>query len=76
MKENKAGSLRNLTVEELEAKLRTLREEVFNLRFRNSMAQLDNPLRLRGVRRDIARIETVLHEHRRGIRSVAVQEGK
>lgn len=76
MKENKAGSLRNLTVDELEAKLRTLREEVFNLRFRNSMAQLDNPLRLREIRRDIARIETVLQEHRRGIRSVAVQEAK
>lgn len=74
MKENKAANLRSQTVDELEGKLRQLREEVFNLRFRNSMAQLDNPLRLRYVRRDIARIETVLNEHRKGIRSVAVQE--
>lgn len=70
MKENKPASLRNHTVPELEAKLKQLREEVFNLNFRNSMAQLDNPLRLREVRRDIARIETVLNEHRKGIRMV------
>jgi len=73
VKENKAVNLRNMTVGELELKLRQLREEIFNLRFRNSMAQLDNPLRLRGVRRDIARIETVLAEHRQGIRQVAAQ---
>ena len=71
MKENKPTNLRSLTVPELEGKLRQLREEVFNLTFRNSMAQLDNPLRLREVRRDVARIETVLHEHRKGIRMVA-----
>ena len=71
MKENKPANLRNQSVVELEAKLRQLREEVFNLRFRNSMAQLDNPLRLREVRRDIARIETVLHEHHKSIRTVA-----
>ena len=71
MKENKAGNLRNQSAGELEAKLKQLREEVFNLRFRNSMAQLDNPLRLREVRRDIARIHTVLHEHHKGIRKVA-----
>ena len=74
MKENKATNLRSLTVDELHAKLKQLREEIFNLRFRNSMAQLDNPLRLREVRRDIARIETVLEEQRKGIRAVAVSE--
>jgi large subunit ribosomal protein L29 len=71
LKENKAGNLRNLTEVELDAKLRQLREEMFNLRFRNSVAQLDNPLRLREVRRDIARILTVMREHRHGIRPVA-----
>jgi large subunit ribosomal protein L29 len=71
VKENKAGNLRNHSIGELEAKLKQLREEIFNLRFRNSMAQLDNPLRLREVRRDIARVHTVLHEHRQGIRKVA-----
>ncbi len=68
MKENKAGNLRDMTEAELGAKLQHLREETFNLRFRNSVAQLDNPLQLRGVRRDIARVLTVQQEHRRGVR--------
>ena len=75
MKENRAIQLRGLTVQELEVKLHTLREEIFNLRFRNSVQQLDNALRLRETRRDIARIETVLAEHRKGTRRVAGQAG-
>jgi large subunit ribosomal protein L29 len=67
VKENKANTLRELSDAELNVKLQHLREETFNLRFRNSVAQLDNPLRLRGVRRDIARVITVLREHRRGV---------
>jgi large subunit ribosomal protein L29 len=73
VKENRAPKLRTLTVPELEVKLTQMREEVFNLRFRNSVQQLDDPLKLRGTRRDIARIETILQEHRKGIRSVAAQ---
>ena len=73
MNENNAGNLRNMTTEELESKLRHLREEQFNLRFRNSVQQLDNPLALRKIRRDIARVETVLNEHRKGIRAVAAK---
>jgi large subunit ribosomal protein L29 len=71
VKENKAGNLRDITAAELAARLQHLREETFNLRFRNSVAQLDNPLQLRGVRRDIARILTVQREHRRGVRPAA-----
>ncbi len=71
MKENRPAQLRGLTVEELGVKLRQLREEMFNLRFRNSMSQLDNPLRMREVRRDIARMETLLTENRRGIHRLA-----
>jgi large subunit ribosomal protein L29 len=71
VKENKGDHLRNHTVDELAVKLKAMREELFNLRFRNSVQQLDNPLRLREVRRDIARLETVLAEHRKGIRKVA-----
>ena len=74
MRENKATQLRNLTVEELGTKLRSLREDLFNLRFRNSVAQLDNALKVRMVRRDVARIETVLTEHRQGIRAVAAEK--
>jgi large subunit ribosomal protein L29 len=71
VRENRGTQLRNHTVDELEVKLKQMREELFNLRFRNSVQQLDNPLRLREARRDIARLETVLSEHRKGIRKVA-----
>jgi large subunit ribosomal protein L29 len=74
VRENQAPKLRNLTVAELQVKQRQLREDLFNSNFRNAVQQLDNPLRIRAVRRDIARIETVLSEHARGIRSVAAQE--
>ena len=55
--------LKDLSPAELEQKLKELREEVFNLRFRNSMRQLDNALRIRGTRRDIARVMTLLHQN-------------
>ncbi|MEO6461691.1 MAG: 50S ribosomal protein L29 [Candidatus Eisenbacteria bacterium] len=46
----------NLSSSELELKLKDLREELFTLRFRNSMRQLDNALKIRSTRRDIARV--------------------
>ena len=58
----KAEKYRELTREELERIVRDLREELFNLRFRVSTQKLDNPLRLRYVRRDLARVLTVLRE--------------
>jgi len=57
----KASKLRELTETELNDKIKELTEEQFNLRIRNSMQQLENPLRLRAVRRDIARCKTVLN---------------
>jgi large subunit ribosomal protein L29 len=57
-----AKELRALNQEELNKKLAEAKEELFNLRFQMSTAQLDNPRRVRQVRRDIARIETVRHE--------------
>ncbi len=48
--------LSNLSSSELELKLKELREELFTLRFRNSMRQLDNALKIRSTRRDIARV--------------------
>jgi large subunit ribosomal protein L29 len=71
MKENKALRLREMTADELREKSRHLKEELFNLRFRNSVKQLDNPLKIREVRRDLARIETVLKEQAKGIRRPA-----
>jgi large subunit ribosomal protein L29 len=74
MAENKAEHLRNLTDPELESKGKDLREELFNLRFRNSMKQLDNPVRIRQIRRGLARVETILTERRRGIRAAGTEE--
>lgn len=53
---------------ELEHQLATLREELFKLRFQRTMKQLDNPMRVAQVRREIARIETILTERARGIK--------
>ena len=59
----KAIDLRDLTVEELEERLEESKEELFNLRFQLATNQLDNTARLREVRRDIARIATVIREY-------------
>ncbi|MCB2202070.1 50S ribosomal protein L29 [bacterium] len=65
------ASLRELTRDELVQRRRDLEDELFNLNMRRSLKSLDNPLRLRTVRRDIARILTVLHEDEQGIRPLA-----
>ena len=57
-----AKDLHDLSDEELEKKLNEAKEELFNLRFQLSTAQLDNPLKIRKVRKDIARIETIRRE--------------
>ena len=71
MQELKAQAVRQLTADEARVKLADLREEAFNLRFRNAMRQLDNPLRIREVRRSIARLETMLRENEAGTRTLA-----
>jgi large subunit ribosomal protein L29 len=58
----KAEELRELPVEEIVKKVDNLEEEYFNLRFQARMGQLTNPLRLRYVKRDIARAKTILNE--------------
>jgi len=67
------AELRELHDEELETRLREAKEELFNLRFQMATGQLDNNRRLRTVRRDIARIYTILHERELGL-SVAPEE--
>ena len=62
-----AGELRNLTDDELVAKLKESKEELFNLRFQGATGQLENHGRLRAVRKDIARIYTILRERELGI---------
>jgi large subunit ribosomal protein L29 len=61
------GELRELTEEELIARLRESKEELFNLRFQNATGQLANNRRLRLVRQDIARVYTVLRERELGL---------
>jgi large subunit ribosomal protein L29 len=60
-----------MTAEELQQKVNELNDEVFNLNMRKSLKTLDNPLRLRHVRREIARIKTILAEDKQGIRNLA-----
>ena len=71
MRELNAGAVRQMSPEEAQVKLKDLREELFNLRFRNVMRQVDNPLRIRQVRRAIARQQTILREDTRGVRRLA-----
>ena len=58
----KAHDLKELTVEELLKREKEIKEEMFNLRFQHSTGQLDNTARLRQVKRDIARVETILRQ--------------
>ncbi|MGH3456858.1 50S ribosomal protein L29 [Aeromicrobium sp.] len=62
-----AAELRTLDAEALELKLSDTKEELFNLRFQNATGQLDNSARLKTVRREIARIYTVMRERELGI---------
>ena len=58
----KAVEIREMSVAELNEKLAELKAELFNLRFQHAINQLDNPTRLAVVKKDIARIKTVLRE--------------
>ena len=58
----KASEVRDLTVQELENKLVDLKKELFALRFQHTVNQLDNPARLKAVKKDIARVRTILTE--------------
>lgn len=63
----KIQDIRDLSTQELEDKIKDLKEELFNLRFQNATNQLDNPVRIVSVKRDIARVKTVLREKELGI---------
>ncbi|MDX2642412.1 50S ribosomal protein L29 [Streptomyces sp. NBC_00510] len=66
----KATELRQLGDEELVGKLREAKEELFNLRFQAATGQLENNSRLKVVRKDIARIYTLMRERELGIETV------
>jgi len=67
MASTSAAELRALDAEDLESKLKDAKVELFNLRFQNATGQLDNSARLKTVRREIARIYTVIRERELGI---------
>ena len=69
------AELRELPEEELQAQLREAKEELFNLRFQMATGQLDNNRRLRTVRRDIARIYTIMRERELGLSVAPDAEG-
>ena len=58
----KAKEIRELSAEELEGKLVELKKDLFNLRLQHATNQLDNPTRIADVKRDIARVNTILRE--------------
>lgn len=71
---SKARDFRLLDEEELETKLRELKEELFNLRFQHATGQLDNPMRIKETRRDIARVCTLITEREYAIHPEAFEE--
>ena len=58
----KASEIRDMTAQELENKLVDLKKELFALRFQHTVNQLDNPARLKAVKKDITRIKTIMRE--------------
>ncbi|AWZ49529.1 50S ribosomal protein L29 [Hathewaya limosa] len=62
MKARELQELRNQSSQELAGKIKDLKEELFNLRFQLATGQLENPMRIRQVKRSIAQIKTVLRE--------------
>ncbi|MCD7823492.1 MAG: 50S ribosomal protein L29 [Oscillospiraceae bacterium] len=58
----KVSEIREMTPVEMNKKLDDLRKELFNLRFQHAVNQLDNPMRIKAVKKDIARIKTVIRE--------------
>ena len=58
----KAKELKNLSVEDLNKKLNDLKKDLFMLRMQHATNQLDNPLRIAAVKKDIARIKTIIRE--------------
>ena len=74
MREFSARRLREMTRSEIEVKLRDIEEELHNMKLRATLRQEANPVRMRELRRAIARIKTMLREDDLGIRRLAREE--
>jgi len=64
----KMEEIKQLSLEELRIRLQDVKDEWANMRFQLALRQLDNPLKVRSIRRDIARLKTVIREHELGLR--------
>ena len=62
MNKNELNKIREMSDVELNKKLDDLKEELFHLRFQNAINQLDNPMRLKAVRKEIAVVKTIIRE--------------
>ena len=62
----KVNEIRNLSTEDIQAKIKETREELFNLRFQQATANLEKPSRIRELRHQLARLKTVLRERELG----------
>jgi large subunit ribosomal protein L29 len=58
----KSNEIREMSVDDLKTKIEELTKERFNLRFRSATESIENPMRFRAIRRDIARLNTILRE--------------
>ena len=73
MPRNKVN-VNDMTLIEVQDRVEEIKKELFHMRFKNAMRQLDNPLEIRYLRRDLARMQTALSEHRLGIHRLASDE--
>ena len=64
----KVKEIRDMSADEQVEKLKSLKEELFNLRFQHATGQLENPMRIREIKRSIAQVKTIQHEVELGIR--------
>ena len=64
----KVNEIRDLSYDDQIQKIKDLKEELFNLRFQHATGQLDNPMRIRQLKRSIAQINTIIREKELGIR--------
>ena len=60
----KSLEINNMSMDDLNNKLKDLKSELFNLRFQNATNQLENPMRIRAVKKDIARVLTVINKNK------------
>ena len=70
----KTKELHDLTVDELNTKLKELSEELFNLRFRHAIGQLENPASLKTCKKDIAKVKTILRERELQAKAQGVED--